>query len=106
MRGVWEAMRDFSDQCPILTKSPLLLRGSTRDVFMDWLQAKRPDLMERYEELYARGGYLSAAERRALEARLPRRRRAETDKRFQRPPEPAQAPRERRREEVRQTTLF
>src|SRR4051794_41623855 len=26
MRGVWEAMRDFSNPCSILTKSPLLLR--------------------------------------------------------------------------------
>ena len=27
----------------------LFLRGSTRDVFFDWLRAKRPDLVERYE---------------------------------------------------------
>jgi DNA repair photolyase len=26
MRGIWEAMRDFSNPCSILTKSPLLLR--------------------------------------------------------------------------------
>ena len=25
-RGVWEAMRDFSNPCSVLTKSPLLLR--------------------------------------------------------------------------------
>jgi DNA repair photolyase len=30
----------------------LFLRGSTKDVFMDWLRAKRPDLVERYEGLY------------------------------------------------------
>jgi DNA repair photolyase len=202
MRGVWEAMRDFSNRCSILTKSPLLLRdsdllleiaartrvsaclsvptldekawratephtphprarleavaelnrigiptgvliaplmpgindapgqveeivrvadeagatsiggqalflrGSTRDVFMDWLRAKRPDLVERYEDLYARGAYVPAGQRRALEARLPGRRRAHSDERFQRPPPPAAPAAERRREEVRQTTLF
>jgi DNA repair photolyase len=26
MRGIWEAMRDFSNPCSVLTKSPLLLR--------------------------------------------------------------------------------
>ena len=31
----------------------LFLRGSTRDVFFDWLRAKRPDLVERYEQLYS-----------------------------------------------------
>lgn len=202
MRGVWEAMRDFSNQCSILTKSPLLLRdsdllleiaartrvsaclsvptldekawrateprtphprarleavaelnrigiptgiliaplmpgindapgqveeivriaeeagatsiggqalflrGSTRDVFMDWLRAKRPDLVTRYEDLYTRGAYVPARERRALEARLPRRRRANSDERFQRPPAPTAPAPERPREEVRQTTLF
>ena len=202
MRGVWEAMRDFSNRCSILTKSPLLLRdtdllleiaartrvsacfsvptldekawratephtphprarleavaelnrigiptgvliaplmpgindapgqveeivriadeagatsiggqalflrGSTRDVFMDWLQAKRPDLIQRYEELYARGAYVPARERRALEARLPGRRRAHADERFQRPPPPPTRPPGRPREELRQTTLF
>ena len=202
MRGVWEAMRDFSNRCSILTKSPLLLRdsdllleiaararvsacfsvptldekawratephtphprarleavaelnrigiptgvliaplmpgindapgqveeivriadeagatsiggqtlflrGATRDVFMDWLQAKRPDLVQRYEELYARGAYVPAGQRRALEARLPGRRRAHSDERFQRPPLPATRPPGQLREEVRQTTLF
>jgi DNA repair photolyase len=28
MRGIWEAMRDFSNPCSILTKSPLLLRDA------------------------------------------------------------------------------
>jgi DNA repair photolyase len=202
MRGVWEAMRDFSNPCSILTKSPLLLRdsdllleiaaraqvnaclsvptldemawratephtphprarleavaelnrigiptgvliaplmpgindapgqveeivriadeagatsiggqalflrGSTREVFMAWLQVKRPDLVERYEDLYARGAYVPAGQRRALEARLPRRRRAETTTRFERPPATAAPAAERRREEVRQATLF
>ncbi len=45
----------------------LFLRGATRDVFMDWLRAKRPDLVDRYEELYARGSYAPAAERQRIE---------------------------------------
>ncbi|MDP9384807.1 MAG: radical SAM protein [Actinomycetota bacterium] len=45
----------------------LFLRGATRDVFIDWLRAKRPDLVDRYEELYARGSYAPAAERQRIE---------------------------------------
>src|SRR5829696_1812877 len=175
MRGIWEAMRDFSNPCSILTKSPLLLRdkdlllqiaertrisaalsvptldekmwratephtphprarleavaelnragiatgvliaplmpgindgprqverivelaeaagatsiggqalflrSSTRDVFFDWLRAKRPDLIERYERLYRKGAYLPPESRKELEARLPGRRRKGRD---------------------------
>ena len=163
MRGIWEAMRDFSNPCSILTKSPLLLRdkdllgeiaerthvsaclsvptldekawratephtphprarleavaelnrlgiptgiliaplmpgindqpeqvkrivelateagavhiggqtlflrGSVRELFFDWLHEHRPDLLERYERLYASGAYIPADERRAIE---------------------------------------
>jgi DNA repair photolyase len=35
----------------------LHLRGEVRDVFMDWLRSYRPDLVERYERLYARSAY-------------------------------------------------
>ena len=176
MRGIWEAMRDFSNPCSILTKSPLLLRdkdllceiaertqvsaclsvptldekawratephtphprarleavaelnrlgiptgiliaplmpgindqpehvkrivklateagavhiggqtlflrGSVREIFFDWLREHRPDLLERYERLYAKGAYIPADERRAIEvaagAPWARRRRA------------------------------
>src|SRR2546421_1567142 len=37
----------------------LHLRGEVRQVFMDWLAAKRPDLLPRYRELYRRGAYAS-----------------------------------------------
>ena len=164
MRGIWEAMRDFSNPCSILTKSPLLLRdkdllceiaertqvsaclsvptldekawrehraahaepagaaggggraepardpdrdpdraadardqrlaasrcekivalateagavhiggitlwlrGSVKEIFFDWLREHRPDLVERYERLYASGAYLPADERRTIE---------------------------------------
>ena len=45
----------------------LFLRGSTREVFFEFLREKRPDLVERYERLYAKGAYLSPAERRKIE---------------------------------------
>jgi DNA repair photolyase len=40
----------------------LHLRGEVRDVFMDWLRSYRPDLVEHYEQLYARGAYLPRTE--------------------------------------------
>ena len=40
----------------------LHLRGEVRQVFMDWLAAYRPDLLERYQRLYRRGAYLPRAE--------------------------------------------
>jgi DNA repair photolyase len=46
----------------------LHLRGELREIFMDWLRAQRPDLVPRYERLYARGAYLPAAERERLSA--------------------------------------
>ena len=47
----------------------LFLRGATRDVFFDWLRAKRPDLVERYEQLYRKGAYLPRARARASSRR-------------------------------------
>jgi len=49
----------------------LHLRGEVRGVFMDWLRSQRPDLVPLYEELYADGAYVQAAERRRLAALLP-----------------------------------
>jgi DNA repair photolyase len=45
----------------------LFLRGAVRDIFFAWLRAHRPDLLERYERLYARGAYIPQGERRAIE---------------------------------------
>jgi DNA repair photolyase len=50
----------------------LHLRGEVRDVFMGWLRDARPDLVPRYEELYARGAYAPKAERERLSALLTR----------------------------------
>jgi DNA repair photolyase len=44
----------------------LHLRGEVRDVFMGWLRAQRPDLVERYERLYRRGAYAPREERERL----------------------------------------
>ncbi len=44
----------------------LHLRGEVRDVFFGWLQEKRPDLLPRYEQLYAGGAYLPSKERQRL----------------------------------------
>ncbi len=44
----------------------LHLRGEVREIVFDWLRQYRPDLVPRYEELYAGGAYLPAAERSRL----------------------------------------
>jgi DNA repair photolyase len=51
----------------------LHLRGEVRDIFMDWLEARRPDLVPRYEELYARSAYAprEVQERARKLARMP-----------------------------------
>ncbi len=46
----------------------LHLRGEVRQIFFDWLRAYRPDLIDRYERLYARGAYAPVEERRRLGA--------------------------------------
>jgi DNA repair photolyase len=51
----------------------LHLRGEVRAVFMEWLATERPDLVQRYRELYRRGAYAPQAERERL-AKLVRRR--------------------------------
>jgi DNA repair photolyase len=53
----------------------LHLRGEVRGIFMDWLRSQRPDLVPRYEQLYARGAYAPKAERERI-ASLIRRGRA------------------------------
>jgi DNA repair photolyase len=85
----------------------LFLRGSVREIFFDWLRSYRPDLVPRYERLYARGAYVPEKDRRAIEraAGLPSfRERSERFKhRARRRVEPPAGP---RKEEVRQERLF
>ncbi len=45
----------------------LFLHGAVRDIYFDWLRAYRPDLVPRYEQLYAGRGRLPQRERRAIE---------------------------------------
>ncbi|HEX6455742.1 MAG TPA: radical SAM protein [Solirubrobacterales bacterium] len=42
----------------------LHLRGEVKDVFFAWLQAKRPDLLPKYEQLYKGRAYLQPEQRR------------------------------------------
>jgi DNA repair photolyase len=49
---------------------PLHLRGEVREIFFEWLKSYRPDLVERYEELYRRGAYVGSAERERIQALL------------------------------------
>ncbi len=44
----------------------LHLRGEVRGIFFDWLRSQRPDLVPRYERLYARGAYLPRPENERL----------------------------------------
>jgi DNA repair photolyase len=46
----------------------LHLRGEVRQIFMEWLASYRPDLVPRYERLYARGAYAPKAERDRIAA--------------------------------------
>ena len=51
-----------------VTPIALHLRPGVREVFMDWLDGERPELLERYAQLYGRGAYAPADERRRLAA--------------------------------------
>ncbi|MDA0138000.1 hypothetical protein [Solirubrobacter deserti] len=46
----------------------LFLAGPVRKIFMDWLRDYRPDLVPRYERLYAKSSRLTPAERHKIEA--------------------------------------
>ena len=51
-----------------VTPLALHLRSGVREVFMDWLEESRAELVDRYAELYSRGAYAPAHERRRLAA--------------------------------------
>jgi DNA repair photolyase len=49
----------------------LHLRPGVRELFMPWLARERPELVERYEELYGtRNGYLARAEQERISSRV------------------------------------
>jgi DNA repair photolyase len=45
----------------------LFLRGAVRDLVFEWLREHRPDLVPRYERMYAGGAYLKPPDRRKIE---------------------------------------
>jgi len=62
----------------------LHLRGEVKGIFFDWLRAQRPDLVPHYEQLYRRGAYAPAEERRRIAALV--RRDGEAGRRYLRDP--------------------
>ena len=66
VREIVERARDAGARN--VTPIALHLRSGVREVFMDWLQETRPELVGDYGELYGRGAYLPAGERRRLDA--------------------------------------
>jgi len=61
----------------------LHLRPGVKEVFMSWLSAARPDLVPRYEQLYADRAYAPSAEKKRL-AKLVRPFRTNSDPRYRR----------------------
>ena len=86
----------------------LHLRGEVRGIFFDWLRRHRPDLVGRYEELYRRGAYAPAEERRRLGALVARRGRGAPAALRGQDPGPGRAEPERARPAAveRQESLF
>jgi DNA repair photolyase len=86
----------------------LFLAGSVREIYFDWLRSYRPDLVPRYERLYARGSRVPMPERRAIEraAGLPAARMRADPKRFAHRGSARRPDMSPRREEVRQESLF
>jgi DNA repair photolyase len=79
-----------------VTGIALHLRGEVRGLFLDWLKARRPDLLPRYRGLYRNGAYASVRERRRLAGMLrgPDSEPAERGRGFLRPAQPPPAARE------------
>jgi DNA repair photolyase len=85
----------------------LNLRGEVRQIFMEWLASYRPDLIPRYERLYARGAYAPQAERDRISALArPRGRTTPGEAKGEAGEDPVTMPPPRRKEEPAQTSLF
>jgi DNA repair photolyase len=95
---VEEIVRTAEDAGAISIGSVALhLRGEVRDIFFAWLRAHRPDLVSRYEEIYACGAYAVPEERKRLAALV------KTSRRRPRPTQPRR-PRRGRLTAARETT--
>src|SRR3954468_16532417 len=73
----------------------LHLRGEVRQIFFDWLKSHRPDLIPRYEQLYARGAYAPPAERQRLQDLATPPGRPSSPRRYMRDRDLVSPPRER-----------
>jgi DNA repair photolyase len=89
----------------------LHLRGEVKDLWFEWLEAYRPDLIPRYRKLYARGAYAPQAERNRISelarpnwGAAPKRGLRVGPRRDPAGPAPGDAPPQPRRSE--QTSLF
>jgi DNA repair photolyase len=90
-----------------ITPIALHLRPGVREVFMDWLGAERPDLVERYSALYGRRSYAPQEERRRLTGLVRRKREAGTGPFRVRDPQARKGVKtQRAAEESRQESLF
>jgi len=83
----------------------LHLRPGVKEVFMSWLSAARPDLVPRYERLYADRAYAPAAEKSRL-AKLVRPVGTNSDPRYRRSRTRAEQAAEHAEPEPAQQTLF
>jgi DNA repair photolyase len=66
VREIVERARDAGARN--VTPVALHLRPGVREVFMDWLEHSKPELVGDYAARYSRGAYLPADERRRLGA--------------------------------------
>jgi DNA repair photolyase len=64
LREIVERARDAGARN--VTPVALHLRSGVREVFMDWLEQSRPELVGDYAALYGHGAYLPAGERQRL----------------------------------------
>jgi DNA repair photolyase len=88
---------------------PLHLRGEVREIFFEWLKSYRPDLVPRYESLYARGAYVGREERERIQALVRGGRPGggtRTMRRSAPEPDPVTMPKPRPPREPAQTRLF
>jgi DNA repair photolyase len=84
----------------------LHLRGEVKGIFLDWLRTYRPDLVARYEELYARGAYAPQAERRRMADLVRNAGTPGVPRRGFRPPQPRRPRLQPVEPEPEQTSLF
>ena len=82
----------------------LHLRGEVKDIWFEWLEEHRPDLIERYRELYKRGAYAPREEKERL-ARIARPKVKAKGPRYVQDP-PDEEPRAPAAVELEQPTLF